>query len=136
MLNAAEEAFQLLLFQVALDTGTRPVEVGPDSTETGAYVYRRLAGGGAVAEIYWTEGRGWWEDLRGSCPIRTDLPCDLRCAALAEAAVLLLRRPHWSGSISIATAAPDVMDAAAQQLRSVSAPPECFGLLARGRSPW
>jgi hypothetical protein len=136
MLNAAEEAFQLLLFHVALDTGTRPVEVGPDSTETGAYVYRRLAGGGAVAEIYWTEGRGWWEDLRGSCPIRADLPCDLRCAALAEAAVLLLRRPHWSGSISIATAAPDVMDAAAQQLRSVGAPPECFGLLARGRSPW
>ena len=95
MLNAAEEAFQHLLFQVALDTGTRPIEVGPESTETGAHVYRRLAGSGAVAEIYWVEGRGWWEDLRGSCPIRTDLPCELRCAALAEAAVLLMRRPHW-----------------------------------------
>jgi hypothetical protein len=29
MVNAAEEAFQHLLFQVALDTGTRPIEVGP-----------------------------------------------------------------------------------------------------------
>lgn len=136
MENAADEAFQHLLFQVALDTGTRPIEVGPDSTETGAHVYRRLAGHGAVAEIYWVEGRGWWEDLRGSCPIRTDLPSELRCAALAEAAVLLMRRPHWSGYISIATAVPGVMDAAAQHLRSVGAPPECFGLLSRGRSPW
>jgi hypothetical protein len=136
MLNAAEEAFQHLLFQVALDTGTRPVEIGPDSTETGAYVYRRLADSGAVAEIYWVEGRGWWEDMRGSCPIRTDLPCELRCAALAEAAVLLMRRPHWSGYISVAVAVPGVMDAAAQQLRSVGAPPECFGQLSRGISPW
>jgi hypothetical protein len=136
MLNAAEEAFQLLLFQVALDTGTRPVEIGPDSTETGAYVYRRLADSGAVAEIYWVEGRRWWEDMRGSCPIRTDLPCELRCAALAEAAVLLMRRPHWSGYISVAVAVPGVMDAAAQQLRSVGAPPECFGQLSRGISPW
>jgi hypothetical protein len=136
MLNTAEEAFQHLLFQVALETGTRPIEVGPESTETAARVYRRLADGAAVAEIYWTEGRGWWEDRRGSCPIRTDLPCELRCAALAEAAVLLMRRPHWSGYISIAAADPDVMDAAAQHLRSVGAPPECFGPLARGRTPW
>ena len=135
-MNTAEEAFQHLLFQVSLDTGTRPIEVGPDSTETGAHVYRRLVDHGAAAQIYWREGRGWWEDLRGSCPIRTDLPAELRCAALAEAAVLLTRRPHWSGYISIGRAEPDVMDAAAQQLRSVQAPPECFGLLTRGRSPW
>jgi hypothetical protein len=130
----AAEAFHQLLFQVALDTGTRPVEIGPDSTETGAHVYRRLTGHGAVAQIYWNQGRGWWEDLRGSCPIRTDLPDDLRCTALAETAALLTRRPHWSGYIRIDTAEPGVMDEAARQLRSVSAPSECFGLLLRGRS--
>jgi hypothetical protein len=135
-MSAAEQAFQQLLFQVALDTGTRPIEVGPDSTETGAHVYRLLADHGAVAQIYWREGRGWWEDLRGSCPIRTDLPVELRCAGLAEAAVLLMRRPYWAGYIQVDVAEPDVMDEAAGHLRSVSAPPECFGLLARGRPLW
>jgi hypothetical protein len=33
----------LAAVQVALDTGTRPIEVGPESTQTGAHVYRRLA---------------------------------------------------------------------------------------------
>lgn len=135
-MSASEQAFQSLLFQVALDTGTRPIEVGPDSTETAAHVYRRLVDRDALAQIYWREGRGWWEDLRGSCPIRTDLPVELRCAGLAEAAVLLMRRPHWTGYIQVAMAEPGVMDEAAQQLRSVGAPPECFGLLARGRPLW
>jgi hypothetical protein len=135
-MSAAEQAFQHLLFEVAFETGTRPIEVGPDSTETGAHVYRRLAEHGAVAQIYWHEGRGWWEDLRGSCPIRTDLPDALRCAALAEAAVLLMRRPHWSDYLHVGLAQPDVVDDAARLLRAAGAPPACFGLLVRGRLPW
>jgi hypothetical protein len=61
---------------------------------------------------------------------------ELRCAGLAEAAVLLMRRPYWAGYIQVDVAEPDVMDEAAGHLRSVSAPPECFGLLARGRPLW
>jgi hypothetical protein len=135
-MDAAEQAFQRMLFQVAFETGTRPIEIGPESTETGAHVYQRLVGRDAVAQIYWREGRGWWEDRRGSCPIRCDLPAELRCAALAEAAVLLGRRPHWTGYIYVGAAPSEVMDEAAQLLRSVAAPPDCFGSLTRGTSTW
>lgn len=39
-----EEAAAALAFQAATQTGVRPHEVGPDSTETGAVVYRAAAG--------------------------------------------------------------------------------------------
>jgi hypothetical protein len=127
-----EPAYQALFFQLALDTGVRPIEVGPESTETGGHVYRRLVSHRAVAEIYWTEGHGWWEDLRGHLPIRSDQPRSLLCAVLAEAAVLLLRRPHWSGYLMIDTAPAGVSAEAARTLDHLDAPQECFGHLTRG----
>src|SRR5258706_3839565 len=46
-----EEAAAALVFQVATQTGVRPHGVGPDSTETGAVVYR------------------WLRDWRGAPPV-------------------------------------------------------------------
>jgi hypothetical protein len=130
--GVGEPTYQALLFQLALDTGVRPIEVGPESTETGGHVYRRLVSQRAVAQIYWTEGRGWWEDLRGHLPIRSDLPRPLLCAVLAEAAVLLLRRPHWSGYLTVGTAPAGVSAEAARVLDRLDAPQECFDHLTRG----
>lgn len=94
-----EEAVEALSFHVVMTTGARPHEVGPDSSSTSARVYQRLKAGKAAAQIYWSEGRSRLDDLRAECPVRTDLPPALRCVVLAEATVLLQRRPHFEGYI-------------------------------------
>ena len=60
-----EEAAAALAFQAATQTGVRPHEVGPDSTETGAVVYRRLRDLRAAAHVYWYEGRSSWTTCAG-----------------------------------------------------------------------
>src|SRR5262249_3850053 len=47
--GVCELTYQALLFQLSLDTGVRPIELGPESTETGGHVYRRLVSSEAVA---------------------------------------------------------------------------------------
>ena len=111
-----EEAAAALAFQAATQTGVRPHEVGPDSTETGAVVYRRLRDLRAAAHVYWYEGRSSLDDLRGACPVRSDVSPKLRCVVLAEAIVLLGRRPHVEAYVGIDDAPPGVAAEAAAVL--------------------
>lgn len=126
-----EEAAAALVFQAATQTGVRPHEVGPDSTETGAVVYRRLRDRRAAAHIYWYEGRSSLDDLRGACPVRTDVSPKLRCVVLAEATVLLGRRPHVETYIGIDDAPPGVAAEAAAVLRQFDLPRSALALLVR-----
>jgi hypothetical protein len=126
-----EEAADALAFHAVTQTGARPHEVGPASTETGARVYQRLRGRRAAAQIYWYEGRSRLDDLRGSCPVRTDIPPRLRCVVLAEAIVLLGRRPHVTAYIGIDHAPPGVAGEAAAVLRQFDLPQSALALLAR-----
>jgi hypothetical protein len=126
-----EEAADALAFQVVTQTGVRPHEVGPESTETGAVVYRRLRDRRAAAHIYWYEGRNRLDDLRGACPIRTDVPPKLRCVVLAEATVLLGRRPHADAYIGIDDAPPGVAAEAAAVLKQFDLPRSALALLVR-----
>jgi hypothetical protein len=119
------------MFHVVMETGARPHDIGPESTETGAVVYRRLRNRCAAAQIYWYEGRSSWEDLRAACPVRTDIPPVLRCAVLAEAAVLLCRRPHIEAYIGIDDAPPGVAAEAARILGNFGLPPEAYRILLR-----
>lgn len=128
--NWAEEA-TALAFHVVTLTGTRPHEVGPESSETGAVVYRRLRDIRAAAQIYWHEGHGSWDDLRGSCPVRTDIPPMLRCVVLAESAVLLSRRPHVETYIGIDAAPQGVAAEAAGILQQFDLPRRTYHLLLR-----
>src|SRR5258706_2872106 len=111
-----EEAAAALVFQVATQTGVRPPGVGPDSTETVAVVYRWLRDWRVAAQIHWHEGRSSLDDLRGACPVRTDVSPKLRCVVLAEASVLLGRRPHVEAYIGIDDAPPGVAAEAAAVL--------------------
>jgi hypothetical protein len=126
-----EEAAAALTFHIVTETGARPHDVGPESTETGARVYQRLRARRAAAQVYWYEGRSRWEDLRGGCPVRTDIAPALRCVVLAEATVLLLRRPHASAYIGIEDAPAGVAAQAAQVIRKFGLPGKAYDLLAR-----
>jgi hypothetical protein len=126
-----EEAAAALVFQAATQAGVRPHEVGPDSTETGAVVYRQLRDRRAAAHIYWYEGRTGLDDLRGACPVRTDVSPKLRCVVLAEATVLLGRRPHVEAYIGIDDAPPGVAVEAAAVLRQFGLPRSALALLVR-----
>jgi hypothetical protein len=126
-----EEAATALIFHVVMETGARPHDVGPESTETGALVYQRLRDRGAAAQIYWYEGCSSWEDLRAACPVRSDIPPVLRCAVLAEAVVLLCRRPHVEAYIGIDDAPPGVAAEAARILGNFGLPPEAYRMLLR-----
>jgi hypothetical protein len=126
-----EEAAAALVFQAAIQTGVRPHEVGPDSTETGAIVYRRLRDRRAAAHIYWYEGRSSLDDLRGACPVRTDVSPKLRCVVLAEATVLLGRRPHVDAYIGVDDAPPGAAAEAAAVLKQFDLPRSALALLVR-----
>jgi hypothetical protein len=126
-----QEAALALSFHVVMETGARPHDVGPESTETGALVYRRLCDRRAAAQIYWYEGRSSWDDMRASCPLRTDISSVLRCAVLAEAAVLLDRRPHQDAYIGIDSAPAGVAPEAARILGRFGIPSEAYRLLLR-----
>jgi hypothetical protein len=126
-----DEAIAALAFQVVAQTGVRPHDVGPDSTETGADVYRRLRDRRAAAQIYWYEGRSSLDDLPGACPVRTDLSPALRCVVLAEAIVLLGRRPHVHAYIGIDDAPPGVAAEAAGVLKPFDLPRSALALLVR-----
>lgn len=119
------------MFHVATQTGVRPHGVGPDSTETGAVVYRRLRDRRAAAQIYWYQGRSSLDDLRGDCPVRTDVSPKLRCVVLAEATVLLGRRPHVEAYIGIDDAPPGVAAEAAAVLKQFDLPRSALPLLVR-----
>jgi hypothetical protein len=126
-----EEAAAALTFQAATQTGVRPHEVGPDSTETGAVVYRRLRELRAAAHVYWYEGRSSLDDLRGACPVRTDISPKLRCVVLAEAIVLLGRRPHVEAYLRIDDAPPGIAAEAAAVLSQFDLPRSALALLVR-----
>lgn len=126
-----DEAVQAIAFHVVAETGARPHEIGPDSTWTSGRVYQRLRSTGAAAQVYWREGRSRLDDLRGECPVRTDLPSPLRCVVLAEAAVLLLRRPHQSGYVLVDQAPGGVAAEAAALLNLFDVPPRTLDLLVR-----
>lgn len=126
-----EEAAAALAFHVVTETGARPHDVGPESTETGARVYHRLRTRHAAAQVYWHEGRSRWDDLRGECPVRTDIAPMLRCVVLAEATVLLARRPHADAYIGVDDAPSGVAAAAAQVLRKFDIPARACHLLVR-----
>jgi hypothetical protein len=125
------EAATALAFHIVMETGARPHDVGPTSTETGARVYQRLRTRNAAAQVYWTEGRSRLDDLRGSCPVRTDIAPMLRCAVLAEAAVLLARRPHADAYIEIGEAPAGVATEAARVLQKFGLPARAYHLLVR-----
>jgi hypothetical protein len=120
-----------LAFHVVMHTGVRPHEVSPDSTETGALVYRRMRDRRAAAHVYWYEGRSRLDDLRGSCPVRADIPPMLRCVVLAEAAVLLSRRPHVEAYIGTDEAPLGVAAEAARVLKQFDLPRRTYHLLVR-----
>ena len=126
-----EEAAAALSFNVVTETGARPHDVGPESTETGARVYQRLRARHAAAQVYWYEGRSRLDDLRGACPVRTDIAPMLRCVVLAEATVLLRRRPHAGAYIGVDEAPPGVAAEAAQVLRKFDIPGRACHLLVR-----
>jgi hypothetical protein len=126
-----EEAATALAFHIVMETGARPHDVGPRSTETGARVYQRLRTRNAAAQVYWSEGRSRLDDLRGSCPIRTDIAPVLRCVVLAEAAVLLARRPHADAYIEIGDAPAGVATEAARIMRTFGLPSPAYHLLVR-----
>ena len=126
-----EEAATALAFHIVMETGARPHDVGPKSTETGARVYQRLRSRNAAAQVYWSEGRSRLDDLRGSCPIRTDIAPVLRCVVLAEAAVLLARRPHADAYIEIGDAPAGVATEAARIMRTFGLPSPAYHLLVR-----
>jgi hypothetical protein len=126
-----EEAATALVFHIVTETGARPHDVGPESTETGARVYQRLRTRNAAAQVYWTEGRSRMDDLRGSCPVRTDVAPMLRCAVLAEAAVLLGRRPHVDAYIELDDAPAGVATEAARLLQKFGLPARAYQLLVR-----
>lgn len=126
-----QEAALALSFHVVMATGARPHDVGPESTETGALVYRHLRDRRAAAQIYWYEGRTSSDNLRASCPVRTDISPVLRCAVLAEATVLLGRRPHLDAYIGIDSAPAGVAPQAARILGDFGLPPEAYRLLVR-----
>jgi hypothetical protein len=126
-----DEAATALTFHIVMETGARPHDVGPTSTETGARVYQRLRARQAAAQIYWHEGRSRLDDLRGSCPVRTDIAPMLRCVVLAEAAVLLGRRPHVDAYIDIADAPAGVAAEAARVLQKFGVPARAYHLLVR-----
>ena len=126
-----EEAATALAFHIVMETGARPHDVGPDSTETGASVYQRLRSRRAAAQVYWNEGRSRLDDMRGSCPVRTDIAPMLRCVVLAEAAVLLARRPHADAYIEIGDAPAGVAAEAARVLRKFGLPARAYDLLVR-----
>ena len=99
--------------------------------ETGARVYQRLRTRNAAAQVYWNEGRSRLDDLRGSCPVRTDIAPMLRCVVLAEAAVLLARRPHAGAYIEIGDAPAGVAAEAARVLQKFGLPARAYDLLVR-----
>jgi hypothetical protein len=126
-----EDAAAALSFHLVTETGQRTHDVGPESTETGAHVYQRLRIQGAVAQIYWYEGRSRLDDLRASCPVRTDVDSVLRCVVFAEAIVLLKRRPHVDAYIGVGTAPPGVAADASAVLQQFSLPRAAYRLLVR-----
>ncbi len=126
-----QTAAEAIGFHIVMQAGVRPHDIGPESTETGAAVYRRMVSTGVAAMIYWTPGRSHIDDLRGHCPVRTDLPDPLRCVVLAEAFVLLGRRPHVHADIKIDDPPPGVADEAAGVLSEFGLPQLAFRLLRR-----
>jgi hypothetical protein len=126
-----EEAATALAFHIVMETGARPHDVGPKSTETGASVYQRLRSRRAAAQVYWNEGRSRLDDMRGSCPVRTDIAPMLRCVVLAEAAVLLARRPYADAYIEIGDAPAGVAAEAARVLQKFGLPARAYHLLVR-----
>jgi hypothetical protein len=126
-----EEWAAALTFHIVMETGARPHDVGPESTETGAVVYQTLRARRAVAQIYWYEGRSRMDDLRAGCPVRTDVPPMLRCVVLAEAAVLLARRPWVETYLGIDDAPPGIAADAADVLRKFGLPRRAYHLLLR-----
>jgi hypothetical protein len=126
-----DEVIQAMEFYVVTETGARPHQLGPDSEWTSGRVYVRLCSYGAAAQIYWRDGRSRLDDLRAECPVRTDLPGPLRCVVLAEATILLLRRPHMQGYIHIDQAPANLAEDAAAVLRKFDVPPPTFDLLTR-----
>lgn len=126
-----DEALAALSFHVTTETSARPHEIGPESSWTSGRVYQRLLENGAAAQVYWYEGRSRWDDLRGSCPVRTDLPAALRCVVLAEAMVLLQRRPHHEGYVYVDVAPAGVATEAASILKRFDVPARTLDLLVR-----
>jgi hypothetical protein len=86
----------------------------------------------AAAQVYWYEADspGRWEDLRASCPVRTDISPVLRCVVLAEAVVILGRRPHAEAYFGIDFAPRGVGAAAAGILDRFGVPLVARDLLA------
>jgi hypothetical protein len=126
-----EDAAAALSFHLVTETGQRTHDVGPESTETAAHVYQRLRAQEAAAQIYWYEGRSRLDDLRASCPVRTDIDSVLRCVVLAEAIVLLKRRPHLDAYIGIGAAPPGVAAEASAVLQQFSLPKAAYRFLVR-----
>ena len=126
-----EEASIALAFHIVMETGARTHDVGPESTETAGHVYQRLRSKQAAAQVHWYEGRSRHEELRASCPVRTDIDPMLRCVVLAEAMVVLQRRPHAAGYIGISYAPRGVAAEAADVLGKFGLPAAVYGLLSR-----
>ena len=126
-----QDAAAALSFHLVTETGQRTHDVGPESTETGAHVYQRLRAQRAAAQIFWYEGRSRLDDPRASCPVRTDIDSVLRCVVLAEAIVLLKRRPHVDAYIGIGTGPAGVAADASAVLRQFSVPWAAYRLLIR-----
>ena len=71
------------------------------------------------------------DDLRGACPVRSDVSPKLRCVVLAEAIVLLGRRPHVEAYVGIDDAPPGVAAEAAAVLSQFDLPRSALALLVR-----
>ncbi len=111
-------------------TGVRPQTVGPESVGLPAGDYQRLLRDEMAAEIAWTPGRHG-NRPRGRCSVRVDLPDPLRCVVLAEAIVLLGRRPVADARIAIADPPPGVAAEAASVLNEFGLPKQALYLLVR-----
>jgi hypothetical protein len=116
---------------IAARTGIRPEPVGPESTGRAAGDYQRLLRDEMAAEIAWTPSRPHGARPRGRCSVRANLPDPLRCVVLAEAMVLLSRRPLVNAQIAIAEPPPGVAAEAASLLDEFDLPKQAKYLLLR-----
>jgi hypothetical protein len=126
-----EAAAAAIVTQVTIRTGVRPVGVGPESTGAPGGAYQRMLRDDVAAEISWTHGRLRGSQPRGHCYVRMDLPDPLRCVVLAEAIVLLSRRPHAAAQIAITEPPAGIAADAAALLVEYSLPRQALHMLLR-----
>jgi hypothetical protein len=125
-----EAAAANLAAAMAARTGIRPLAVGPESIGPAAGDYQRLLRDEMAGEIAWTPGRHGGRP-RVRCSVRADLPNPLRCVVLAEAIVLLSRRPAADARIAISDPPPGIAAEAASLLNEFGLPKQALYLLLR-----